>query len=1629
MKSKMRKKLIAFMLCMVLVICNSVSILADAPAAATTTTEKQVKETGTAKSEDASEEEKSADDEKDTSEQSDEESAPETETTEKKEETTEATTEDKEDATTEATTEAEEGTSEAAESSDKDETTGAEEKTSETAKKEETAKTTEEKTTAKKDDTTEAETTDKNEAAPAELTYEDNDVKVTVSAVAENAIPEGTTLKVKPVVNSGETAEQYEQVEKQLEEQKTEENTTVAGFLAYDISLFTEEGIEIEPNGEVKVDIDYKEASIADIKQGIVEADSDIDQNKDLDVTVLHLEENQDGSVKDVVDLSKQNKIETLETTEEQKVQKISFSTSSFSIYCVTWQENDGVYEVEVGEQIELRSTNSGYWPNWISSDGEVASVNGHGNEAVVTGNKPREVTITYTYYTWNTWDWEYEKYTETCTVIVKDSGGSGSQGGSGTVVTEKELSHEKYILYNSEDDTYNLTLNVSGAVGTETQKAPMDILFIMDTSNSMKWSMSDPGTNQDTFLDDYRTNSNSRFYNQQKAVRDAVQAIEDKGTIDARYAVVSFDTLAGTEQSWTESSNIDFPSKVANYPEGNGWNDQEAGGTNYEAALEEAKKLLDSPSARKEADKVIVFLSDGDVTFYNATDGHGNEYVGGSGQGYSSEGMKQAKEVLGTLDVNYFYTVGVGPSESYEHLSELREGAPAGTVKDNFDGENADDLKEAFEDIIAQVTDLLCTNVVVTDTLSSYVEPVEGTGLTIEVRDGNGNVVDTPEGITARYVDQDGKTQIQFRFPSDYQLESGYTYFVTAKIKATDFAYTQYQQNGNNYGDMRGDEYTDENTNPSVPGYTSNSGTSSNQQGFYANDDAIVEYVYNGKRHTEYYKKPVIQISEDKLDNLEPVNFYLNLSSKILDTIGNVTGQDNGDFTTSVSGTESAEVSDQGIGVEINTGLRVKVPDDHDHSKVSVYPVIGSDSSVNAKNADEKIRSLVNGTSDTLDGKYYQIVDINGNNNEDEIFPTDGEIFEYIRKNWGDTVTEEGQNAKCVNKGKYITLMDGKITVDKDNLTEENFAIRWYVFKDQSDYWHIDGILVPKSGILNITKTFPNEEIANQLASTFKVEVTGNFLEEGTSAGITSGTTLEETLADATKVANADGTVTYTWPSITVFGKSYEVQEVGYTTNSNQWEYTGTDFTYTNANGQTITGNTTSTTIATSRDAEDGETTPVQTLEFSNYYDSNNEDDNPYILVSKTFKGLSFEQIEKLYKDFTLTVTNTLDSSDSKELHLDDENVTVSPESTDKGKIQDYTFTWKVEDCTTGTYRVEENGETVGKYVVATEGNGNQVDVSGAIWKFDDSEVEIRRDCSELSFAIGNNRILMASLSGNNTIEGQKVKYVIWTYESLTVAQRDKIIQTINDNGKYQPFRTGEATAENCKFYSGYDLNNGISVGKGTITYIQPTGGEQAGTIKFSGQSVWSHVAAGSYSMTNTQNADIAVTNTYTANLDLKKVSAATSNPEIDGAKFKISKWNTTNSAWELVGQEITVNESNLEAELTGLVPGTIYKLEETKAPNAHVLLGEAIYFKAVNGKVVLCNQSGVEITTSSNDMYWMDSNGVVLTIKNNILYDLPSAGGSGIYWYTFSGALLMMGAALIVYRKKRKREVLLRK
>ena len=162
------------------------------------------------------------------------------------------------------------------------------------------------------------------------------------------------------------------------------------------------------------------------------------------------------------------------------------------------------------------------------------------------------------------------------------------------------------------------------------------------------------------------------------------------------------------------------------------------------------------------------------------------------------------------------------------------------------------------------------------------------------------------------------------------------------------------------------------------------------------------------------------------------------------------------------------------------------------------------------------------------------------------------------------------------------------------------------------------------------------------------------------------------------------------------------------------------------------------------------------------------------------------------------------------------------------------------------------------------------------------------------------------------------------------------------------------------------------------------------------------------------------------TADLKLKKVDADNMNTLLRGAEFELEMWTASKNSWMPVegGDKFVVNEKE---NLTDLLPGR-YKLTETKAPDKHALLGSSIYFKVESGKVLLTDEKGKVLKnadgTSSNkgpsEMWTLDEDGQVLTIKNTGIYSLPSTGGSGIYWYMIGGMVLMSTAAWILYKNK---------
>lgn len=144
--------------------------------------------------------------------------------------------------------------------------------------------------------------------------------------------------------------------------------------------------------------------------------------------------------------------------------------------------------------------------------------------------------------------------------------------------------------------------------------------------------------------------------------------------------------------------------------------------------------------------------------------------------------------------------------------------------------------------------------------------------------------------------------------------------------------------------------------------------------------------------------------------------------------------------------------------------------------------------------------------------------------------FPTDEVIMRQIRS--------------MVGSGTTITL-NGK-TVLAEDLTAENFTVKWHVFKyDSSDGWHIDGVLVAKTGKLRITKTFAGDaEAIKALNEDYQIQYESlQFPGEGDLTPPHGGGTLVLGEADYDQTTN-----TYTWEVDVDQYRDYQIMEEHYT-------------------------------------------------------------------------------------------------------------------------------------------------------------------------------------------------------------------------------------------------------------------------------------------------------------------------------------------------------------------------------------------------------------------------------------------------------------------------------------------------
>lgn len=355
---------------------------------------------------------------------------------------------------------------------------------------------------------------------------------------------------------------------------------------------------------------------------------------------------------------------------------------------------------------------------------------------------------------------------------------------------------HTKTITDNG-DGTYTLSFDVTGDSESSTESTPADVVLVIDTSGSMA------GNRIDTVKRAARGLVNTMLTAENEKL-DASQQI--------RVSVVSFSSKVNSTSDFTAS--VRTAQGTINGL--NAWDNghQSSGGTNWEDALNTANDVL--ASGRADANKYIVFLSDGAPTFRVSsvqTGSHGAlKWVDGWFKWVDVPDYDKDDSNLtpsgchgsGTGDrfnANYNCAVAAANKRGNATLFAVSAGSEANQKMNTFatdtkgsflDGTNEQSLNAAFSQIAQTITNSASyKDVKIVDQLTDYVELADTvtdgtlTSATVTKKSADGTEVPCA-GATVKV---DGK-KVSVDLSGEGELEKGTTYTLSFRIKPTAAAY-----------------------------------------------------------------------------------------------------------------------------------------------------------------------------------------------------------------------------------------------------------------------------------------------------------------------------------------------------------------------------------------------------------------------------------------------------------------------------------------------------------------------------------------------------------------------------------------------------------------------------------------------------------------------------------------------------------------------------------------------------------------------------------------------------------------------------------------------------------------------
>lgn len=372
---------------------------------------------------------------------------------------------------------------------------------------------------------------------------------------------------------------------------------------------------------------------------------------------------------------------------------------------------------------------------------------------------------------------------------------------------------------------------------------------------------------------------------------------------------------------------------------------------------------------------------------------------------------------------------------------------------------------------------------------------------------------------------------------------------------------------------------------------------------------------------------------------------------------------------------------------------------------------------------------------------------------------------------------------------------------------------------------------------------------------------------------------------------------------------------------------------------------------------------------------------DNPYITVEKRFHGVAQDQIPG--REFYIQVgTHKLFLNAATEHFVDD--------ATD-----DIVYRWKIENVEEDRYDINEYHAEIDGYDLKTSGNlGDSVSVTGKTFT---AEIAERIDsCANLDLDVGvhgdYNFVFVVSENGANK------KNVVISKEPLSLSERKAVETAVKKAGA--TFGSNPTTV----FYSIRE-NPKITIDRTDIMY-------SGGQIHIGAECQWNHALQLKYSVTEGNNPEVTITNSYTSNrADLTVTKTVTGNMadldetftfqmsiagDYDADKITYKKGETTGNLNRLAlssgGYEFTL-KNNESIVFSGIPAGANVTVTETGAEDYKTTVviddtptAEAVALAAETGSVN--NKTGT-VTIDANAKTIAFTNEKEIPVNTGVILD----------------------------------------